>query len=104
MIELSSLPKEEFIEEVRAISDPNIPLKRLEVEDAGRLSYLLDKIQREGLLEPLLILVKSDGSKILWDGHHRLIVLERLGWRKVPVTYQSEKSFLREGGADYEGL
>jgi hypothetical protein len=102
-MDIDFVTREEFIEEVEKLQDPGVPLEKIEIEDKAYLGQLMQNIQERGLSEPLLVLVRRDGSKILWDGHHRLIVLKRLGWKKVPITFMSEKAYMKQSlGGSYD--
>ncbi len=90
-METELVSREEFLEEVEKLTDPCCPLDKIEVEDKRYLQALLGSIVVEGYRDPLLILVREDGSKILYDGHHRLIVLKRLGRKKVPIVEGTRK-------------
>jgi ParB-like chromosome segregation protein Spo0J len=85
-VELEWVPKEEFIEELEKISDPNVPLKELEISDERYLRALMRSIKIEGFRDPILIEVRSNGTKMIYDGHHRLIALKKLGRKKAPVV------------------
>lgn len=76
------------IEKVISWQDPNVPLERLAVQDAKYIDWLAGKIVLEGLQEPIMVTVRSNGQRVIWDGHHRLIVMRRLRAKTVPVLYK----------------
>lgn len=53
----------------------------LETHHADRITKLRDDIERNGILEPILL--GTDGR--VWDGHHRLCVASALGIHMIPT-------------------
>lgn len=53
--------------------------------DHERLATLEEAIRSEGLRERLRLNVDDIGNALLKEGHHRLIVARRLGYRALPV-------------------
>lgn len=65
--------------------ETRLPLNLVEVEiDAA----LLEDIQKNGILEPIEIRVREDGSRIVWDGLHRLAIAVKLELKSVPVFFR----------------
>ena len=81
----SERPVQVPISSLRTISDPNIPLERLAVEDRKYIVGLTERIRRNGLQEPLLVIRRENRQLLLWEGHHRLLALENLGETTAPV-------------------
>ncbi len=59
-----------------------LPLNLIEIDEK-----LLKDIQANGITEPIEIRVRKDGSKIVWDGLHRLAIAVKLNLDSVPVIY-----------------
>ena len=59
-----------------------LPLNLIEINDK-----LLEDIEKNGIQEPIEIRVRKDGSKIVWDGLHRLAIAVRLGIKDIPVIF-----------------
>ena len=59
-----------------------LPLDLIEINDK-----LLEDIKKNGIQEPIEIRVRKDGSKIVWDGLHRLAIAVRLGIKDIPVIF-----------------
>ncbi len=59
-----------------------LPLDLIEIDDK-----LLEDIKQNGIKEPIEIRVRKDGSKIVWDGLHRLAIAVRLGIKDIPVIF-----------------
>ena len=59
-----------------------LPLDLIEINDK-----LLEDIKKNGIKEPIEIRVRKDGSKIVWDGLHRLAIAVRLGIKDIPVIF-----------------
>ena len=49
---------------------------------------LLEDIRKNGILEPVEIRIREDGSRILWDGLHRVKIAAALGLENVPVFFR----------------
>ncbi len=62
--------------------ETRLPLELIEVNDK-----LLEDIRLNGIQEPIEIRVREDGSQIVWDGLHRLVVAQKLGIEEIPVIY-----------------
>jgi len=60
--------------------ETRLPLPLVEINDK-----LLDDIVENGIQEPIEVRVREDGSKIVWDGLHRLAIAVKLGLETVPV-------------------
>jgi len=74
------------------LADPNVPLDALRSQERGYLNTLKSKIRREGLLRPIDVLVRDGKPVMVWDGMHRLAVLDELNWKTVPVRFVNNKS------------
>ena len=59
-----------------------LPLDLIEINDK-----LLEDIKQNGIKEPIEIRVRKDGSKIVWDGLHRLAIAVRLGIKDIPIIF-----------------
>ena len=62
--------------------ETRLPLSLVEINDK-----LLDDIAINGIREPVEIRVREDGSKIVWDGLHRLAIAVKLDLETVPVFF-----------------
>ena len=62
--------------------ETRLPLGMIDV-DTG----LLEDIREKGIREPIEIRVREDGSQIVWDGLHRLVIAQKLGIEDIPVIY-----------------
>ncbi len=60
-----------------------LPLNLVEIDTA-----LLEDIRKNGILEPVEIRIREDGSRIVWDGLHRLAIAVKLGLESVPVFFK----------------
>ena len=63
--------------------ETRLPLNLVEIEAA-----LLEDIRKNGILEPVEIRVREDGSRIVWDGLHRLAIAVKLDLAAVPVFFR----------------
>ena len=63
--------------------ETRLPLRLVEINAA-----LLEDIQKNGILEPVEIRIREDGSRILWDGLHRVKIAAALGLEFVPVFFR----------------
>ena len=70
--------------------ETRIPLDIIRKDEAAEIERLTKEIQKEGIKEPITIRVREDGSRIVWDGMHRLIVAQNLGIKNVPVHFIGE--------------
>ena len=70
-----NLPLDEILE-----LETRLPLSLVEIDEK-----LLEDIRANGILEPVEIRVRPDGSRILWDGLHRVKIAQVLGIESVPV-------------------
>ncbi len=70
--------------------ETRIPLDLIRKDEKVTLERLTEEIKRKGITEPITIRVREDGSRIVWDGIHRLIVAQDLGIRNVPVKFIGE--------------
>ncbi len=59
-----------------------LPLNLIEIDNK-----LLEDIKENGIQEPVEIRIRKDGSKIVWDGLHRLKIAVMLDIKDVPVIY-----------------
>lgn len=71
--------------------ETRIPLDLIRKDEPETLARLTEEIKKEGIKEPIVIRVREDGSRIVWDGIHRLIVAQDLGIKNVPVKYIGEE-------------
>lgn len=63
--------------------ETRLPLNLVEINAA-----LLEDIRKNGILEPVEVRIREDGSRILWDGLHRLAIAVKLGMETVPVFFR----------------
>lgn len=63
--------------------ETRLPLNLVEIDAA-----LLEDIQKNGILEPIEIRIRGDGSKIVWDGLHRLAIAVKLGMETIPFFFR----------------
>jgi len=63
--------------------ETRLPLPLVEINDK-----LLEDVRENGILEPIEIRIREDGSKIVWDGLHRLAIAVKLGLETVPVFFR----------------
>ncbi len=73
--------------ELAKIQDPNVPLARLWREDRANIEKLMSNIRASGVVDPVEVVVRKDGSKMLWDGHHRVVAAQKLGIDDIPIKY-----------------
>ena len=78
------------LEEITKL-ETRIPLDLIRKDEPQTIERLTEQIKREGITEPITIRVRADGSRIVWDGIHRLIVAQDLGIKNVPVQFIGEK-------------
>ncbi|HUX48259.1 MAG TPA: ParB N-terminal domain-containing protein [Dehalococcoidia bacterium] len=71
------------------------PLDLIRKDESVKIERLTKEIQAEGITEPITIRVRGDGSQIVWDGLHRLIVAQDLGIENIPVKYIGEVQMLK---------
>lgn len=57
--------------------------------DKDILDGLRESVKKNGIQKPVVIKTDSYSHVSLYDGHHRLIVAEQLGLRKVPVLFET---------------
>jgi len=69
-------------EEVLKI-ETRLPLELVEIN-----KELLEDIRLNGIKEPLEIRVREDGSRIIWEGLHRLAIAVELNLESVPVRFR----------------
>lgn len=50
---------------------------------------LREDIKKNGLKNPLIVVLNKDGSYQLLDGHHRLRICAELGYKTVPCVFDS---------------
>jgi len=70
--------------------ETRISLDLIRKDEAAEIERLTEKIREEGLKEPITIMVREDGSRVVWDGMHRLIAAQTLGIKNIPVKYIGE--------------
>jgi len=63
--------------------ETRLPLNLVEINVA-----LLEDIRKNGIKEPVEIRIREDGSRILWDGLHRVKIAAALGMESVPVFFR----------------
>jgi len=63
--------------------ETRLPLPLVEINDK-----LLDDSVINGIQEPIEVRVRADGSRIVWDGLHRLAIAVKLGMESVPVFFR----------------
>ena len=66
--------------------ETRLPLRLVEINAA-----LLEDIRKNGIQEPVEIRIREDGSRILWDGLHRVKIAAALGLESVPVFTREMK-------------
>ncbi len=71
--------------------ETRIPLDLIRKDEKETLARLTKEIEKDGITEPITIRVREDGSRIVWDGIHRLIVAQDLGIKNVPVKFIGEE-------------
>ena len=64
-----------------------IPLDLLWKDEKVYMDKLTQMIRESGITEPIEVKIRKDGSKIVWDGLHRLAVAQKLGIVEIPVLY-----------------
>ena len=62
--------------------ETRLPLELIKPDDK-----LLEDIRLNGIQEPIEVRVRKDGSQIVWDGLHRLVIAQKLGIKEIPVIY-----------------
>ena len=67
--------------------ETRIPLDLIRKDEVTEIARLTREIQAEGIKEPIVIRIRDDGTQIVWDGIHRLIVAQDLGLENIPVTF-----------------
>ena len=77
--------------------ETRIPLDLIRKDEKVAIAKLTEDVKARGIVEPVVIRVREDGSTVLWDGMHRLIVAEDLGLKVVPVRYIGEVGKLVTG-------
>ena len=82
MPEVRELPLDEISK-----YETRIPLDLIRKDEKVYLERLTKEIEKEGITESITIRVREDGSRIVWDGMHRLIVAQNLGIKNVPVKF-----------------
>jgi len=78
------------VEEVSKL-ETRIPIDLIRKDEPETIRRLTEEIQREGIKEPIVIRIREDGSQIVWDGIHRLIVAQDLGIKDIPVRFISDE-------------
>ncbi|KKK93891.1 hypothetical protein LCGC14_2688330, partial [marine sediment metagenome] len=59
-----------------------LPLLQVGIDDK-----LMADIKQNGIQEPVEIRIREDGTKIVWDGLHRLAIAVQLDIKSIPVFY-----------------
>ncbi len=67
--------------------ETRIPLDLIRKDEAETIARLTEDIRKEGIKEPIVIRIRDDGTRIVWDGIHRLIVAQDLGLENIPVRF-----------------
>jgi len=80
------------MDEALAAVDPNVPLDKMRAQERRYLDHLKSQIERDGLQNPIDI---RDGK--IYDGNHRVAVLDELGYDEVPI--QSNNAMNRQRGS-----
>lgn len=63
------------------------PMRLAEIRhDRLRLAEIETSVQKRGILHPLIVVVDRNGKVSLLDGHHRLLVAERIHMDALPVV------------------
>jgi len=62
--------------------DLRLPLLQVGIDDK-----LMADIKQNGIQEPVEIRIREDGTKIVWDGLHRLAIAVQLDIKSIPVFY-----------------
>ncbi|KKN64754.1 hypothetical protein LCGC14_0488860 [marine sediment metagenome] len=75
--------------------ETRFPLDKLAAAEPKTIARLTKEIKAKGITEPIVIRVREDGSTIVWDGMHRLIVAKNLGISDIPIKYIGEVSKLQ---------
>ncbi len=75
--------------------ETRFPLVKLAAAEPKTITRLTKEIKVKGITEPIVIRVREDGSIIVWDGMHRLIVAKNLGISDIPIKYIGEVSKLQ---------
>jgi hypothetical protein len=55
-------------------------------DNATQVTSLVGKIEKLGLLQPIIAEKRPDGRYMVLTGHLRLAACRRLGWKTIPVT------------------
>ncbi len=63
------------------------PLDLIRKTDSDYIERLTEYIREHGITEPIAIRTRGDGTQIVWDGLHRLIVAVDLGIEEIPVLF-----------------
>jgi len=78
------------IEKVKKLADPNVSMDKMRKQE----SYYIDKIKKlilsGNLDDPIEITVKDEKPYKIFDGMHRLVAYEELGYDKIPVKFVDE--------------
>ena len=70
--------------------------------NTGDVAGLMSSIAKQGLLHPIGVYMKSDGTYVLRYGHRRLDACTKLGWQRIPAMIsdkeydENSKDFLLE--------
>lgn len=80
---------------LRGLSQPS-RIRRILTTDEDILHDLSLSVARHGILEPVILKLDRNGRITVFDGHHRVIVAERLGIQEMPVEIQVCKSLSLE--------
>ena len=67
--------------------ETRIPLDLIRKDEVTEIARLTEEIRAEGIKEPIVIRIRDDGTQIVWDGIHRLIVAQDLGLENIPVRF-----------------
>ena len=67
---------------------PRSRYNRYQEYSGEKLSELVDSIQTQGILQPLIVR-RYDGAYQIVSGHNRKKAAERLGWKEIPCLVRS---------------
>jgi len=86
-VTIVKLPDRMTVGELVDIADPNVPLAKLWKEERPYIEKLMRDIEASGMKRPVTVVVYPDGSKKLWEGHHRLVAAQKLGLKDIPTRF-----------------
>lgn len=83
------------VSQLMSLVDPNIPIDKLRTTERPYLDNLKNKIHQEGLQNPIVVLLRNGQPYRIWDGMHRLVVLDELKVNNIPVKYITDEDIRR---------